>query len=76
MKLLKEQERICKELGNKNGLAYSLANQAYLLHKNMHKTDEALLLAEEAYRIATGHGMTALAQQIKPIVDKIKNARA
>ena len=76
MKLHKEKERICKELGNKNGLAISLANQASLLYENMHKHDEALLLAEEAYRIATGHGMTALAQKIKPIVDKIKSSHS
>jgi hypothetical protein len=73
MKLYKEQERICKELGNKVGLATILANQAILLYKHMHKPDEALLLAEEAYRIATDHGMTALAQRINPIVDMIKN---
>ena len=73
MKLHKEQERICKELGNKEGLATTLANQAILLYEHMHKADEALLLAEEAYRIATDHGMTALAQQIKPIVDAINN---
>jgi len=76
MKLHKEKERICRELGNKEGLAYSLANQAMMLYENMHKPDEALLLAEEAYRIATGHGMTALAQQIKPIVDKIKSSHS
>ena len=76
MKLHKEGERICKELGNKEGLATTLASQAILLYNNMHKSDEALLRAEEAYRIATGHGMTALAQQIKSIVDMIKNARA
>ncbi len=73
MKLYKEQERICKDLGNKEGLAISLANQAGLLNNNMHKSDEALLLAEEAYRIATDHGLTALAQRIKPILDAIKN---
>jgi hypothetical protein len=31
MALYKEQERICKELGNKNGLSISLCNQAILL---------------------------------------------
>lgn len=76
MRLHKEKERIYRELGNKEGLAISLTNQAELLHNNMNKTGEALLLAEEAYRIATDHGLTALAQQIKPFVDKIKNARA
>ena len=31
MKLHKEEERICKELGNKNGLSASLGGQALIL---------------------------------------------
>ena len=72
MSLHKEQERICKELGNKNGLATSLANQAILLSEKMNRPREALPLAEEAYRLATDHGLNALAGQIKPILDAVR----
>ena len=33
---------------------------------------EGLLLAEESLRIATKHGLIALARQIEPIVDQIR----
>jgi len=29
-------------------------------------------VAEEAYRLATGHGLTALALQIEPILDFVR----
>ncbi|MDD5189217.1 MAG: tetratricopeptide repeat protein, partial [Methanoregula sp.] len=71
MKLFKEKERICRELGNVNGLAISLINQALILaQQNRHQ--EALSYAEEAYRLASGHGYTALAKQILPILEKIR----
>jgi tetratricopeptide (TPR) repeat protein len=72
MRLLKEQERICRELGRPEGVAISLANQAVLLAAELDRPREALPLAEEAYRIATGHGLTALAGQIKPILDSVR----
>jgi len=72
MVLYKEQERLCKELGNKDGLSRSLINQANLLSEKMNRPREALPLAEEAYRLATDHGLTALAGQIKPILDAVR----
>jgi hypothetical protein len=36
---------------------------------------EALPLAEEAYRIATRHGLTALAKQIELIFGKMRRAQ-
>ncbi len=43
----------------------------------MNRPGEALPLAEEAYRIATKHGLAALAQQIKPLLEAVraKNVR-
>ncbi|MBD3300207.1 MAG: tetratricopeptide repeat protein [Candidatus Moranbacteria bacterium] len=51
MDLHKQEEKICRELKNLNGLATSLANQALLLSQKMGKYKEALPLAEEAVRI-------------------------
>jgi tetratricopeptide (TPR) repeat protein len=73
MALLKEQERICRELGNPGGLATSLANQALLLVQ-MGRADDALALVEEAHQLATTHGLQALAEQIKPILDRARSA--
>ena len=56
MRLYKEKEAICRELGNPEGLAYSLINQATILSENMCKSNESLPLVEEAYRLATEHG--------------------
>jgi nephrocystin-3 len=72
MALLKEQERICRELRNPDGLATSLTNQS-LIQIQKGKKREALSLAKEAYELATRHGLSALAQQIKPILDIIQS---
>jgi tetratricopeptide (TPR) repeat protein len=71
-KLYKEQERICRELGNPEGLAISLANQAELMSDKRNRPEDALPLAEEAYRLASDHGYAALAQQVKMILDPIR----
>ncbi|MBM3320891.1 MAG: tetratricopeptide repeat protein [Candidatus Eisenbacteria bacterium] len=76
MTLLKDVERICRELGNPEGLALSLASQASALAFGMKKPGEALPLAEEALRISTDHGLTALADQIRPIVNQVRAKRA
>ena len=73
MTLHKEAEQICRELGNVNGLASSLVNQAAVL-KQMNEFDAAVLRAEESYNIATQHGLTALAEQIKPILNQVRQA--
>ena len=54
-------------------MAYSLVNQAAVLAR-MHELDAAVSCAEESYNIATQHGLTALAQQIKPILDRHRQA--
>lgn len=73
MRLLKEQERICRELGRVEWLATSLANQAVLLAQNLGRPRLALPLAEEAYHLATEHGVAALAGQIKPLLDDVRH---
>jgi len=73
MALHKEQERLCRELGNPAGLARSLANQADLLTQEMGRPHDALPLVEQAYQLATDHGLTALAQQITPILNLVRS---
>jgi len=72
MKLIKEKERMCRELGNKEGLARSLVNQALFLASGFNKPREALPLAEEAYQLASTHGMYALVGQVKPFLDQVR----
>lgn len=73
--LYKEQEDICRELGDKECLARSLSNQAVLLAK-MERADEALPLAEEAHSLATNHGLAALAEHIKGVLDSVRRKSA
>ena len=71
MTLHKEEERICRQLGNIEGLARSLANQAIILEER-HQYREALSLAREAHRLAQESGLTVLAGQIQPILERIR----
>lgn len=73
MVLHREAERLCRELGTPEGLAISLVNQAHLLANNLGQPGGALPLAEEAYRLATEHGLAALVEQIEPILDSIRS---
>jgi Domain of unknown function (DUF4062)/NACHT domain/MalT-like TPR region len=73
MRLVKEEEQICRELGNRDGLVTSLINQASLLAHKMGQPQKALPLAEEAYLLATQHGLLALARQIEPILNSIRS---
>lgn len=61
----------CRELGNVESLARSLGNQALILAQQNH-IREALTAAEKAYQLASGHGYTALAGQILPILERIR----
>lgn len=70
MALQKEQERICREMGKREGMSISLKNKAIILAK-MGKKGEAHRLAEESLRLAKEHGYRSLAQQIKSIKDKL-----
>lgn len=69
--LLKEQERICRELGDPQGLGLCLANQAAIVGLGMGRPREGLSMAQEAYRLANQHGLAGLAEQIRPILDRL-----
>ena len=71
MRLHREEEAICRRLNDPAGLSRSLYNQGLLLAFKLSRPEEGLPLAEEAARIATKHGLRALAQQIESIVKKI-----
>ena len=73
MALHKEEERICRELGNKEGLAFSLINQASLLGLGKNQPQKALPMADEAYRLAAGSGYSSLAREIDGIRAKIRS---
>ena len=73
MALHKEGERIWRELGNPEGLAASLANQANLLSTELNQHRQALPLAEEAFRLATNHGLATLANWSKSVLDKVRS---
>ncbi|MFO7905340.1 MAG: tetratricopeptide repeat protein [Planctomycetota bacterium] len=69
--LHKEVAAMCRKSNNIQDLTVSLFNQAEILAFQMGKGREALPLAEEAHRLARESGLTALAQQVKPILDEI-----
>jgi tetratricopeptide (TPR) repeat protein len=75
MALHEEQERICRRLGNPSGLATSLVNQADI-QSQRNEFREAIALAEQALETAQSHGLTALAQQIEPILARIRSQAA
>jgi tetratricopeptide (TPR) repeat protein len=72
MALYKEQERICRQLGNPSGLATSLVNQA-IIQAQRNQFREAIVLAGQALETAQSHGLEALAQQIEPILARIRS---
>jgi hypothetical protein len=71
--LHKQEELIYRELNAPEGLAMSLANRAGLLAQHLGRPREALPLAEEACRLATAHGLTALAEPAKRILDFVRS---
>jgi hypothetical protein len=62
-------------MGNPEGLATSLASQSIIASQRK-ETTEALALAEEAYSLATRHGLTALAARIQQILESRRRAAA
>jgi nephrocystin-3 len=72
MELQKDKERICQKLGLVEELSASLCDQGDIMIEQG-QVEEGLKLAEEAYRLATEHGFTALAAEIKPILDNTRS---
>ena len=70
--LHKKAEAIHREMCDRVGLTISLMNQASLLAQNLGRPHEGLPLAEEAHRIAKANGLSALVQQIEPILASIR----
>lgn len=71
--LYKQEEQLCRELGFPDGIARSLANRALLLAKNMGRLREALPLAQEAHKLANEHGLVALANYTKALLDSVRS---
>jgi tetratricopeptide (TPR) repeat protein len=69
--LYKKVERICRDAGIPDGLAMSLAKQAALLADSLNNPRAALPLIKEACQIADKHGLAALGDQIRPVLDTI-----
>jgi hypothetical protein len=65
MALLKEQERICRQLGDPYDLGISLVNQALIVGGHHGGRPEARRLMEEAYALATRNDLRRLAAQIE-----------
>jgi tetratricopeptide (TPR) repeat protein len=74
MALHKESERLCRELGLVEGLATSLSNQAeaFILTRDLDRMREALPMAEEAYRLASTHGLKPLARRTRIAADSLR----
>lgn len=74
MRLYREAEYISRKLKRPEGLAISLINQANLLSAKLSQHEEALPLAEEAYRIALDHDLIGLVSQIESILNAVKSS--
>lgn len=72
MARLTEGEHICREIGDPEGLALSLVRQASILGLAMGRPQEARTMAEEAYRLASQHGLTDLAKQTQAILQMMR----
>jgi tetratricopeptide (TPR) repeat protein len=66
--LLRTAEQMSRALRNPEGLAIVLRRQAELLARSLNRPGEARAAAEEAHRLAVAHGLTALAEQIDPLL--------
>ena len=73
MALQKEQERLCRRLGNVESLAGSLGGQALMLC-DMGRVREALPLAEEAHQLAAKHGYAALVKRTERLLEDVRRA--
>ncbi len=69
--LFKEQENLCREMDDISSLIYCLFNQAVFLIHNTNRPNQALNLAEQAYKLAEHNGFINLVQRINSILELI-----
>jgi hypothetical protein len=62
----REEESLCREMRKWEGLVKALTSQAALLLRKREKV-QALVASNEAYRLASEHGLTDLARQAQKI---------
>jgi hypothetical protein len=74
--LYEEQERICRDLDYKPGLAYALINQASLLANERNLAKEGLPLAEAALNLARENDLVLLVEQFEPVVEFVRSKAA
>ena len=67
-----EVEQTYRNLGILEGLAITLVNQAWVLGLERNEISSALVLADQAFEIASRAGYTALAAEIKSVQMRIK----
>lgn len=67
--LYERQESICRNIKYTEGIAASLFNQALTLAKYMCRQEDALPLAEEAYKLVKDIGFSKLEASIKQFLD-------
>ena len=72
MGLAKEQERICRELGDPEQLVFCMKNQARILAAGLNRVPEGVACLEEARRIAADSGLTASVAQIDVQLTKLR----
>ena len=69
--LLKEKERICRMLGNTEGVCISRVNQGAVYAK-MGQPEKHIQLLEDALALAREHKLHRLAGQIEAILKKLR----
>lgn len=69
--LYEDQESICRKIGCRDGLARELTNRAMLLAEGKNRPSEALVLVEEAYKVALSENQL-LAAQVKTRLDYLR----
>jgi len=73
MELLKQQETICRELGNKSGIARSLGLRSEILMIQRQNYEAVVPLVEEAYRHAQASGEKDLMDDLYSRLEDIRN---
>lgn len=71
MALQEEKERLCKQLGNNEGLCICWVNQGAIYGK-MGQPEKQIALLEDALALAREHKLHRLAAQIEAILKKKK----